>query len=109
MAAGGAAYGAYKLSQKDADKIEQHTGQSVEEMSEEELVAAMEELGIQSIELTEDDQAIIAKEEAPGASVAEAPAEVDYLAQLEKLAELRDRGVITEEEFEAKKKEILGI
>lgn len=32
----------------------------------------------------------------------------DATAQLEKLAELRDRGVITEEEFQAKKTDLLG-
>ncbi len=31
------------------------------------------------------------------------------LGDLEKLAELRDKGVITEEEFQAKKKQILGL
>jgi hypothetical protein len=50
------------MSQKDADRIEEHAGASVEELTEEELVAAMEELGIQSIELDENDQAIISKE-----------------------------------------------
>ena len=50
---------AVKLTQKDAKKIEEHTGTSPDELTEEELVAAMEELGIQSIELTDDDQAII--------------------------------------------------
>lgn len=33
----------------------------------------------------------------------------DSLAQLEKLAELRDKGIITIEDFEAKKKQLLGI
>lgn len=32
-----------------------------------------------------------------------------YLEELKNLAELRDSGVITEEEFEAKKKQILGL
>jgi Short C-terminal domain len=50
-------------------------------------------------------------EEAPAAEPAAAPAaaEGDYTAQLEKLADLRDRGVITPEDFEAKKKQLLGI
>ena len=60
LLAGGAV--AHKLTKQDADKIEQHTGTSVEELTEEELVAAMEQLGIQSIELTEEDEAIIAKQ-----------------------------------------------
>lgn len=33
----------------------------------------------------------------------------DSFAQLEKLAELRDKGIITTEDFEAKKKQLLGI
>jgi hypothetical protein len=38
-----------------------------------------------------------------------APAEPDYTAELERLAKLRDEGVITAEDFEAKKKQLLGI
>jgi hypothetical protein len=36
-------------------------------------------------------------------------AEPDYAAELEQLAQLKAQGIITEEEFEAKKKQILGI
>lgn len=42
------------------------------------------------------------------AGVGAPPAAPDPTAQLEKLAELRDRGVITEEEFQAKKADLLG-
>jgi len=51
-------------------------------------------------------------EEAPAE---EAPAQaapaagVDYTEELEKLAKLRDEGVITPEDFEAKKKQLLGL
>jgi membrane protease subunit (stomatin/prohibitin family) len=38
-----------------------------------------------------------------------APAEPDYAAELEQLAQLKNQGIISEEEFEAKKKQILGI
>ncbi|HEX4745914.1 MAG TPA: SHOCT domain-containing protein [Gaiellaceae bacterium] len=38
-----------------------------------------------------------------------APAEPDYAAELEKLAQLKAQGILTDEEFEAKKKQILGI
>jgi Short C-terminal domain len=38
-----------------------------------------------------------------------APAEPDYVEELGKLARLRDQGIITSEDFEAKKKQILGI
>jgi predicted Zn-dependent peptidase len=36
-------------------------------------------------------------------------AQADYTAELEKLAKLRDEGVITAEDYEAKKKQLLGI
>ncbi len=38
-----------------------------------------------------------------------APAQPDYTAELEQLAQLKAQGILTEEEFEAKKKQILGI
>lgn len=37
------------------------------------------------------------------------PAESDYMEELAQLSKLRDAGVLTDEEFEAKKKQILGI
>jgi len=37
------------------------------------------------------------------------PAELDDAAQIQKYAALKGQGLITEEEFEAKKKQILGI
>jgi hypothetical protein len=43
---------------------------------------------------------------APAAAPASPP---DYTAELERLAQLRDQGVITAEDFEAKKKQLLGI
>jgi len=38
-----------------------------------------------------------------------APEVPDYAAELEQLAQLKAQGILTEEEFEAKKKQILGI
>jgi hypothetical protein len=38
-----------------------------------------------------------------------APAEPDYAEELQKLAELKAAGIINDEEFEAKKKQILGL
>jgi hypothetical protein len=46
---------------------------------------------------------------APAAPAAAPAGEADYTAELEKLAKLRDEGVITAEDFEAKKKQLLGI
>jgi hypothetical protein len=36
-------------------------------------------------------------------------AEPDYMAELQELAKLRDTGILTNEEFEAKKRQLLGI
>ena len=46
---------------------------------------------------------------APAPAAAPAAAEPSYMAELEQLAQLRDQGVITAEEFDAKKKQLLGI
>ena len=40
---------------------------------------------------------------------AQAGAEPDYMAELEKLAQLKSQGIITEDEFQAKKRQLLGI
>jgi len=117
LAAGGTA-AAIKLTQKDADRIEQHTGASVEELTEDELVAAMQDLGIKSIELDDNDRAIIEDQAgpapAPPMQAAPSPAppaepEPSYLDELERLASLRDRGIISDEDFEAKKRQLLGL
>jgi hypothetical protein len=50
-----------------------------------------------------------APQEMAAAPAPAAPAAPDYAAELERLARLRDQGVITAEDFEAKKKQIRGI
>lgn len=50
-----------------------------------------------------------AGEEPQPQAAAPAAAEPAYVAELEKLAQLRDQGVLTPEEFEAKKRQLLGI
>jgi hypothetical protein len=64
LAIGGAAYGTFKLATRDVQKIEQHTGKSADDLTEAELVAAMEDLGIEKIELTDDDKAEITRAQA---------------------------------------------
>ena len=107
VAAGAAAYGAYKLTQRVVDQIEQHTGQSVDDMSDEQLQSAMNDLGIQSQELTDEDRAAF-DADSEYEEYDEGPQESN-LDELEKLADLRDKGIITDEEFEAKKKQLLGL
>jgi hypothetical protein len=48
-------------------------------------------------------------EAAPPPPQPSAPAQPAYVAELAQLAQLRDQGVITAEDFEAKKKQLLGI
>ena len=104
LAAGGAAYAGVKLAQKDADRIEEYTGVPPEELSDEDLHGAMDELGIESMEMDEQDYAALQAEpaEAPGE-------ETSYLEELEQLAALRDQGIISDEEFEAKKGQLMGL
>jgi hypothetical protein len=46
---------------------------------------------------------------APSPAPAAAPAQQDDMAQIQQLATMKDQGLLTEEEFQAKKKQILGI
>lgn len=58
----------------------------------------------------QDQQAYEAQQyEAQQQYAAPAPAEPDYVAELERLAQLKNQGVITEEEFAAKKAQLLGV
>ena len=108
LAAGGAAYAGVKLAQKDADRIEEYTGVPPEELSDEDLHGAMDELGIESMEMDEQDYAALEAE--PATAPPEAPGqETSYLEELEKLAALRDQGIISDEDFEAKKAQLLGL
>jgi hypothetical protein len=69
LAAGGTA-AAVKLSQKDAQRIEQHTGAPPEQLEDDELQGAMQELGIQSQPLTAQDQAALGGAPPTGAPAA---------------------------------------
>lgn len=101
-------YAAVKLSQQDAQRIEEHTGIPPDELEDQDLQEAMQELNIQSEPLSAEDQAALGQGSAPAAAPASAE-EPSYLEELEKLGDLRDKGIITDEEFEVKKKELLGL
>lgn len=100
------AFGAYKMSKKDAQRIEEHTGTDPEEMTDEELEKAMAELNIEKQYRDESDQEIVEKAPAQEGQGADEPS---YLDELERLAQLKDEGIITKEEFEDKKKQLLGL
>ena len=46
---------------------------------------------------------------APAAPAQAAPAQQDDMAEIQQLAAMKDQGILTEEEFQAKKKQILRI
>jgi len=107
---------AYKLGQNSVKQVEEYTGKPADQLSEQELEAAMDHLGIQEEEITDADMAAIDAEavsNTPAAPVqTQAPAtstQEDYIEELKKLAGLKDAGIITEADFEAKKKQLLGL
>ncbi|MEA3327687.1 MAG: SHOCT domain-containing protein [Chloroflexota bacterium] len=109
LAASGTA-AAIKLSQQDAQKIEQHTGLSPDQLEDQDLNQAMQELNIQSQPLTPEEQASLDQQDSPMAPPTPTSSkQPDYIAELEKLGELKSMGIITDEEFEAKKKQLLGL
>ena len=92
------ALGAYKLSQKDVDRVEEKTGKKAEDLSDEELDQAMDDLNIPKEEMTDSEWDQVDKADAE---------EDDYIEQLERLSKLHDDGILTDEEFETKKKQLL--
>ena len=77
---------ALMLSAQQKAQIQQQTGKNPDEMTNDELDEVITTAGI----------------EVPD----EEPA---YMDELEKLAGLKEKGVITEDEFEAKKKQLMGL
>jgi len=111
LVGGMVAFGAYKMSTKDAQRIEQQTGVPPEELEDADLEQAMTELNIAQQPMTAEEQQAVAAAEGAGTS-GTAPGTApggDPLAEIEKLAGLRDAGILTEEEFSAKKRQLLGL
>lgn len=96
------AFGTYKMSTRDAQRIEESTGVPPEEMTDQELEQAMDQLGIDKQTVTDADQEA-------GGGAAPSSGGTDDMARLEQLAELHAQGVLTDEEFAAKKAQILGL
>lgn len=98
------AFGAYKFSTRDAQRIEEHTGVEPEELDDAELEQAMRDLNIEPQKVTSQDV------EEGGSPTGSAPAaSTDYIDQIERLAELHEQGILTDAEFETKKQQILGL
>lgn len=92
-------YAGYKMSQKDVQRVEEHTGQKADELTDEQLEQAMDQLGIEKETMSDEEWAAAEK----------ADAQTSYLDELERLAELHKQGILTDDEFAAKKKQLLGL
>ncbi len=109
----GLGYSAYKLAQTQVQEVEQNTGKKAEDLSEGELEGAMDELDIQAQEPTDEKIALLEAgnepdEKSATQAAAQETTDKSYLDELERLASFRDQGIITQEEFDAKKEDLLG-
>jgi hypothetical protein len=94
------AFGAYKMSTRDAKRVEEHTGVPPEEMTDEELEKAMDDLGVEKQMRSADDV-----EEGAAAAPSAEPTDIE---QLQQLATLHEQGVLTDSEFTAAKAKVIG-
>jgi hypothetical protein len=92
------AFGAYKMSTRDADRIKESTGEDPEDMTDQELEASMEKLGIEKQYRQAEDAEIAAA----------APAATSLVAQIEQLAAMHKNGVLSDAEFAESKAKVLG-
>lgn len=92
-------YAGYKMSKKDVQRVEEQTGTNADELTDAQLEQAMDQLGIEKETMSDEEWAEADK----------ADQEADYVAEIERLSALHASGILTDAEFEAKKKQILGI
>ena len=99
------AFGAYKFSTRDAKRIEEHTGTDPEEMDDAELEQAMSDLDIEPQKVTSADSEAGA---APAGTAGSTGGSADFAAEITKLADLHEKGILTDAEFDLAKRKVLG-
>ena len=104
-----------KLSMSDAQRIEEQTGYPPADLEDYDLRQSMQELNINSTPLTEGDYRNLGMEPSVQRTVGEtvirhrtAP-QLSLEEQLSNLLEIKQKGLITDDDYNAKKKQILGI
>ncbi len=105
-------YSVYKLSKKDTERVEEYTGKPAEELTDEQLEQAMDQLGIPKEEVSDAEYEQIEKadeEDGSDDDYDDDDNDDDYIAQLERLSELNKQGILTDDEFAAKKAQLLGL
>ena len=106
-----------KLSQQDAQMIQQHTGLPPDQLEDNDLNQAMQELNIHSLPLTPQDQSALGIQPSstvivhrhPSAPPPPSNPQATIEQQLQSLHEMVDKRLITEDDYNAKKKQMLGI
>lgn len=98
------AFGSYKMSKHQAEQVEQHTGVSPEELTDDALETAMDELDIpkQTVDSTDREEA-----DEPGEAGSSGGAG-DAVDELERLGALHEQGGLSDKEFAAAKAKLLG-
>ncbi|NJD59849.1 MAG: hypothetical protein C3F13_06855 [Anaerolineales bacterium] len=99
------------MSPSEVQQVEQHTGQKAEDLSEEQLDAAMDDLGIEGQEPTDQEIAMLEAEDqnTQPTQVNQPVSEAELISRLERLGALKAQGILTEEEFQAQKAKLLGL
>ncbi len=102
-------YAGYKMSKKDVQRVEEQTGKDADELTDEQLEQAMDQLGIDKETMSDEEWAEAEKADAEKADAEKVDAEPSYLDELERLGKLHEQGILTDEEFDTKKKSLLDL
>jgi hypothetical protein len=107
-----------KLSTQDAQRIQENTGLPPEQLEDNDLRESMQELNIQSAPLTQQDKAALGMPTTPQTQASGSTTvarqqpinpQVSTEQQLESLQNMKNQGLISEDDYNAKKKQVLGI
>jgi len=104
-----------KLTQQDAQRIQESAGIPVDQLEDNDLKEEMQQLNIHPVPLTPQDQAALGIAPTPQGTTttimhpSAPPAQPSLEQQLTNLDGLKHKGLITEDEYTAKKRQILGI
>jgi Short C-terminal domain len=109
-----------KLTQQDAQRIQEDTGLPPQQLEDNDLSESMQQLGIHSVPLTPQDQATLGMAPSPQGATGSTTTVVRQPApaanpqntieqQLQSLENLKEKGLISQDDYDAKKKQVLGI
>lgn len=118
-----------KITQQDAQRIQEDTGLPPAQLEDNDLAESMKELNIHSVPLTPQDQQMlgiaptptgggsttVVQQKAPVTPTASTPPpppanpQAAMEQQLQSLQDMKNKGLISDSDYEAKKKQVLGI